>query len=218
MTSPIRLFVFDLDGTLVDSQRDIANAANAVLQQCGATPLSESAIAGMVGDGAAKLIARAFRAADCPRPPDVLERFLDAYHERMLEHTRPYAGIPELLDALAARGTLAVLTNKPIHATHAILEGCGLASYFGARVLGGDGPLPRKPDPAGLLSIMSDASIGAPQSLMVGDSAADLRVARNAGTHVCIARYGFGYAGIPSAELLETDRIIDHPLQLTATL
>jgi len=218
VTSRIRLFVFDLDGTLVDSQRDIANAANDVLQQCGATPLSEAAIAGMVGDGAALLIARAFKAANCPRPADVLERFLDAYHLRMLEHTRPYAGVPELLETLNTRGTLAVLTNKPIHATRAILEGCGLAGYFGSRVLGGDGPLPRKPDPAGLLSLMRDADVDAPASLMVGDSAADLRAARNAGTQVCIARYGFGYAGIPAGELLETDRIIDHPLQLAATL
>ena len=217
-TSRIRLFVFDLDGTLVDSQRDIANAANAVLEQCGAARLPEEAIAGMVGDGAAMLIARAFKAADWPKPPDVLERFLDAYHERMLDHTRPYAGIPELLETLAPQGTLAVLTNKPIHATRAILAGCGLAGYFDTRVLGGDGPHPRKPDPTGLLSLMNQAGIDAPACLMVGDSAADLRVARNAGTQACIARYGFGYAGIPPGELLETDRIIDHPLQLTAAL
>lgn len=218
MTSRIRLFVFDLDGTLVDSQRDIANAANDVLQNCGAAPLSEVAIAGMVGDGAARLIARAFKAANWPRPSDVLEQFLEAYHVRMLEHTRPYAGIPELLETLCARGTLAVLTNKPMFATRAILDGCGLATYFGGRVLGGDGPLPRKPDPAGLLSLMHDADVDASESLMVGDSAADLRAARNAGTHACIARYGFGYAGIPPAELQESDRIIDHPLQLATTL
>ena len=96
----IRLFVFDLDGTLVDSQRDIAESANAVLDSCGYAPHSEAAIAGMVGEGAALLIARAFAAAGADAPPDALQRFLRVYESRLLQHTRPYPGIPELLDAL----------------------------------------------------------------------------------------------------------------------
>lgn len=218
MTDTVGLFVFDLDGTLVDSQRDIADAANAVLEACGASPLSELAIAGMVGDGAALLIARAFAAANCPAPPDVLERFLEAYDARLLRHTRPYAGIQELLDVLTARGTLAVLTNKPLQATRTILEGCGLSNYFADRVLGGDGPLPRKPDPQGLISLIARVAVTPARTMMIGDSLADLRTARHAGTLACIARYGFGFPGIPSDELRDDDRVIDHPTDLIATL
>ena len=139
------LFVFDLDGTLVDSRRDIAQAANAVLVECGYPPHSEAAVGGMVGEGAAVLIARVFAAAQAPAPPDALERFLRAYGTCLLNHTRPYEGVVPLLDALQLRGTLAVLTNKPIGPTRAILDGLGLSAYFGSRVLGGDGPHPRKP-------------------------------------------------------------------------
>ena len=172
----------------------------------------------MVGDGAALLIARAFAAANCPKPPDLLERFLHAYNERLLRFTRPYEGIPELLDTLSARGTLAVLTNKPLEATRTILEGCGLSAHFEDRVLGGDGPLPRKPDPSGLLSLMERAGTPPGRTLMIGDSFVDLRTARNAGTRACVARYGFGFPGIPTAALHEDDRVIDHPLELATTL
>ena len=212
------MFVFDLDGTLVDSQRDIADSANAVLEACGAAPLSESAIAGMVGEGAALLMARAFAAANCPRPPDLLERFLQAYHDRLLRFTRPYPGINALLDALSARGTLAVLTNKPLGATRTILEGCCLSAHFEDRVLGGDGPLPRKPDPSGLVSLMDRTGTPPDRTLMIGDSVVDLRTARKAGTRACVARYGFGFSGIPADELRDDDLVIDHPLDLATTL
>ena len=97
------LIVFDLDGTLIDSRRDIADAANAVLRTSGAQPLSDDAIARMVGEGAATLVARAFAAAGAPEPADALAQFLDAYDERLLVHTRAYPGIPDALDTLAQR-------------------------------------------------------------------------------------------------------------------
>ena len=172
----------------------------------------------MVGDGAALLIARAFAAANCPKPPDLLERFLRAYDERLLRFTRPYEGIPELLDTLSARGTLAVLTNKPLGATRTILEGCGLSAHFDDRVLGGDGPLPRKPDPSGLLLLMKRVGMSPDRTLMIGDSGVDLQTARNAGAHACMARYGFGFAGIPAGMLHDDDRVIDHPLDLATAL
>lgn len=212
------LFVFDLDGTLVDSQRDIAESANAVLVECGAAPLSEPAIAGMVGDGAATLIARAFAAAQHPRPDDALERFLTVYSTRLLQWTRTYDGIAELLNTLAPRATLAVLTNKPLAATRRILEGLSLDAYFDDRVLGGDGPLPRKPDPAGLNHLMESCEASPQRTWMVGDSVVDARTARNAGTRSCVARYGFGFHSFP-AELLQTvDRVVDHPMEILVAL
>lgn len=210
--------MFDLDGTLVDSRRDIAESANAVLEACGCAPHSEEAIGGMVGDGAAHLIARAFAAAECSAPPDALERFLRVYNSRLLRFTRPYPGVPELLDALSARGSLAVLTNKPYGATQAILDELGLASHFGELVLGGDGPHPRKPDAAGLTQLMTAAGVLSANTLMVGDSVVDFRTARSAGAQACVARYGFGFHDFPVAELNASDRVIDCPLDLLTTL
>ena len=212
------LFVFDLDGTLVDSRRDIANAANAVLVECGHRPHSEEAIGGMVGEGAAVLIARAFGAAGAATPNDALDRFLRAYDARLLDHTRPYDDIVPMLDALQAHGTLAVLTNKPIGATRAILEGLGLARFFGSRVLGGDGPHPRKPDPAGLLELARTSGSAPEQTMMVGDSIIDFRAAVNAGARACLVRWGLGLEGLQDAPLRAGDLVIDHPLDLLASL
>lgn len=214
----IRLFVFDLDGTLVDSQRDIADSANAVLEACGHPPHSEVAIAGMVGEGAALLIARAFAAAGAPAPPDALEQFLRAYDERLVRHTRPYEGIPDLLEALASRGELAVLTNKPLAATHRILDALQLASYFGTHVLGGDGPLPRKPDPSGLRDLMTRTGHQPSETVMIGDSVIDLRTARAAGTHAAVAMYGFGFSHLPTGELQPNDLLLRTPLDLLPRL
>jgi phosphoglycolate phosphatase len=214
----ISFFVFDLDGTLVDSLRDLAESANAVLEQCGCLPHPQEAIGRMVGDGAAMLVARAFEAANCPPPADALDRFLQVYNSRLLRFTRPYEGIPAMLDDLAGRGTLAVLTNKPLEATRTILEGLKLASYFGNRVLGGDGPLPRKPDAGGLAQLMARAGATPPHTLMVGDSVIDLRTARGAGVHVCLARYGFGFHNFPVELLTPADLVIDHPLELLSSL
>jgi phosphoglycolate phosphatase len=190
---PPRLVVFDLDGTLVDSRRDLADAANAVLASCGARRLPEESIGAMVGEGAAVLVARAFAAAGAPQPVDALERFLLAYSQRLLAHTRPYPGVAELLAWLRPRAALAVLTNKPLSQTRELLAGLALAPHFDDEsVIGGDGPLPRKPAPDGLLRLCERSGAAPAHALMVGDSAIDLRTARNAGVPVCLARYGFG--------------------------
>jgi len=211
----IRLFVFDLDGTLVDSLRDLADSANALLAECGARPLDDAAVGGMVGDGAAMLVARAFAAVAAPPPPDALQRFLAIYETRLLDHTRAYAGIPETLDALRARAALAVLTNKPRGATVRILAGLNLDGFFATdAVVGGDGPFPRKPDPAGLAHLCACAGVSANQTALVGDSAVDWRTARSAGTRICLASYGFGFRQFPRAELRGDELIIDQPTDL----
>src|SRR3954467_12243156 len=106
-----RLIVFDLDGTLIDSRRDLANAANAVLGECGGAPLPEDQIGRMVGDGAATLVARVFAASAIAMPSDALARFLAVYERHLLDHTRPYDGILDVLPQLSRRATLALLTN-----------------------------------------------------------------------------------------------------------
>ncbi len=184
------LFVFDLDGTLIDSRRDLANAANAVLVECGGRPLPEEHIGRMVGDGAATLVARVFDARAIAPPPDALARFLAFYDARLLNHTRPYDGIPSVLELLSMRATLAVLTNKPLASTRRIMAGLDLARFFPQdSVIGGDGPFPRKPDPAGLLHLTAQSGATANAALLVGDSVIDWRTARAAGTPVCLVRY-----------------------------
>ncbi|HET6959964.1 MAG TPA: HAD-IA family hydrolase [Vicinamibacterales bacterium] len=208
-TASPRLFVFDLDGTLVDSRRDIAEAANELLVSYGAAAIAEEDIGRMVGDGAATLVIRALKAAGIERPPDALERFLAIYDERLLNHTKPYDGVPGVLDALGRNAALAVLTNKPIAATRRILDGLDLSRYFPANaVIGGDGPFPRKPDPSALLHLAAQAIASPLDTIMVGDSAIDWRTARAAGTRVCLAGYGFGFGSLPIHELAPDERVI----------
>jgi phosphoglycolate phosphatase len=209
------LIVFDLDGTLVDSRKDIADSANHVLQSCGAAPLPEAAITRMVGEGAAVLVARAFAAAGCEAPPDALQRFVTIYDQRLIAHTRAYDGVHEVLEALQTRATLGVLTNKPIDGTREILQGLGLARFFAPhRVFGGDGPLPRKPQPDALLTLARDAQVPVAETLLVGDSVIDWQTARNAGARVCLARYGFGFETFPLQQLGGDDLTIDDPRAL----
>jgi phosphoglycolate phosphatase len=212
-----QLIVFDLDGTLIDSRRDLADSANALLESCGAPSLSEERIGRMVGDGAATLVARVFAARDLVQPPDALVRFLAFYDERLLHHTRPYTGVGELLGLLALRAELALLTNKPLASTRRILAGLDLARHFAAdAVIGGDGPWPRKPDPAALRSLIARARVDAAATLLVGDSVIDFRTARAAATNVCLARYGFGFDGFPHDELDPDTCIIDAPGEILA--
>ena len=199
---PFSLYVFDLDGTLVDSRRDLAESANELLRVSGAWPLPEEDIGRMVGDA---------------QPPDALARFLAIYDGRLLNHTRPYSGIRETLDRLIERAPLAVLTNKPIAATRRILAGLQLNGYFDASfVIGGDGPFPRKPDPSALRHLAAIATTTVASTLLIGDSLIDWRTARQAGTAICLARYGFGFGGIPRDALSPDDCIVDDPLALLA--
>ena len=214
-----RLIVFDLDGTLVDSRRDLAESANALLAEHGCAALSEDAIGRMVGDGAATLVARAFEAAGSVPPPDALTRFLEIYNSRLLQFTRAYPGIHDALAALGARAQLAVLTNKPRRATCEILDALDLARHFPpAQVIGGDGPFPRKPDPSGLHHLIREAAATPDDTTMVGDSVIDWRTAHAAGTHVCLVRYGFGFEGFPIGDLDADDRVVDSPAALLACL
>jgi phosphoglycolate phosphatase len=209
----LSLIVFDLDGTLIDSRRDLADAANALIVEYGGQPLPVEAIAGMVGEGAPLLVRRALKAAG--REIDVkaaLQRFLELYDERLLVHTRLYDGTREALEALAPRAALAILTNKPQHPTERILDGLGIAPFF-RWVVGGDTPHGRKPDPGGLNHIISMAGVRPGDTVMVGDSAIDLRTARAAGVRVGLVRYGFGFPSA-AAELTGDELIADSPAQL----
>jgi phosphoglycolate phosphatase len=207
--------VFDLDGTLVDSRRDLADSANEMLAGYFAPPLADEAVVRMVGGGAAQLVARALAAARVDAPVEhALARFLTAYDRRLTNFTRPYDGVPELLEHLRAQQLeMALVTNKPLEQSVQILEAFDLLKYFRWRV-GGDGPLPRKPAPDGLYAVMRDASAGNGDTMLVGDSAVDLQTARNAGVRICLARYGFGFADIAPDTLSGAEVIVDGPHEI----
>jgi phosphoglycolate phosphatase len=181
--------------------------------------LSIERITAMVGEGAALLVSRALSAAGLePDLETALPRFLAHYDERLAVHTTLYPGIDEALHALAARGPLAVLTNKPQHHTGRLLDALGMTKHFG-EVVGGDTPFGRKPDPSGLQHLMAVAGVSAAETVLVGDSAIDLRTAKAAGVRLCLVRYGFGYA-LAEAELDGSELIADRasdiaPLVLT---
>ena len=211
------LFVFDLDGTLIDSRRDLADAANALLEERGGGPLPVDVIARMVGEGAALLVRRALTTAGLdPESPGALPRFLELYDERLLAHTQLYDGTRETVETLAADAPLAVLTNKPARATQEILDGLDVARFF-RWVVGGDGPWPRKPNPAALQELMNRAGTAPPQTVMIGDSPIDLATARAAGTRVCMVRYGFGFT-LSEHDLGPDDLIVDRPSDLVSVL
>lgn len=212
--SPPRLHVvFDLDGTLIDSVRDLAASASELVTSLGGAPLDHDQVALMVGDGAALLVRRALSAAGLdPTTPGALERFLDIYDRRLLETTRPYPGVDDMLLMASRRARLSVLTNKPTRHTRRILDALELTHWFDG-IIGGDGPLGRKPDPTAFRSITS----GAAHAVMVGDSPIDWRTAEAAGATFVWARYGFGALrfenGVP-----DTPYIIDSPPELAAVL
>lgn len=215
--SGIRSIVFDLDGTLVDSQADLASATNALVEEFGGPRLPDAAIIAMVGEGAAVLVRRALTAAGLdPESSGALDRFLALYDARLLDRTVAYDGIPEALDALGVEVPLSVLTNKPLRATERILEGLGLRRHF-QHVVGGDSPFGRKPGPAALLHLARVTGATAADTVLVGDSPVDVATARRAGTLICLARYGFGYRFDPG-DFTGDELFIDAPHQLAGLL
>jgi len=213
-----RLVVFDLDGTLVDSRRDIADAANRLVVEHGGAPLPEEQVVGMVGEGVALLVERVTSAAGIhPVPEGAVDRFMEIYSRGLLVHTQAYPGILEVVRDLSRSTRLAVLTNKPRSSSVMILDALGLAPFFW-RILGGDNPWGRKPDPEAMRQLMAEAGVTPDATVLVGDSGIDLQTSRSAGTHVCLARYGFGHAAFPFERLDGTELAVDAPSQLLSVL
>lgn len=208
------ILVFDLDGTLIDSSRDLAASIGELLESYGAAPLPLADVVAMVGDGAPILVRRALtRAGLRPGVDDALARFLTIYDRRLMDHTVAYPGIIESLALATRRGPFAVLTNKPLGPTIGILEALGLRGFF-TRVIGGDSEYGRKPDPSGLLAMQALAP--GDRLVVIGDSPADWKVAVNANCPFVFARFGFGATKFEAPP--GTPFVIDHPRELDAVL
>jgi phosphoglycolate phosphatase len=199
------LFVFDLDGTLVDSKQDLALSVNAMLQELDLAPLPLDQIASYVGHGVNLLVRRALGTyATDENIEKGLAFFLQYYRHHMLDNTAPYPGVAEALEALRTH-KLAVLTNKPVNFSREMLMRLGFAPYF-AFVYGGNSFAQKKPDPMGVHKLMEDLNVPAGQTLMVGDSDTDVLTGRNAGVWTCGVTYGFG---APTLQQTPPDLIID---------
>jgi phosphoglycolate phosphatase len=186
------LLIFDLDGTLIDSSEDLAQAVNATRTHLGLRPLDHDTVASYVGNGAPVLIRRALpEGTSEERLGEALAWFLAYYDEHKLDHTVAYDGVEPALARLHDAGVrMAVLTNKPVRISGRILEGLGLARYF-ARIYGGNSFEQKKPDPVGVQTLLREMQVAPGLAMMVGDSAIDVRTARNAGIRACGVRYGF---------------------------
>jgi phosphoglycolate phosphatase len=212
----IRLLVFDLDGTLIDSRLDLIHSINAMLRHFERPELPGEMIASYVGDGAPALVRRAlgdsgdealFRAA--------LEYFLGYYRIHKLDHTTVYAGIPEMLKQLATPGNgvrrqMAVLSNKPVNPSRAIVQALGLGDYF-VSVYGGNSFSTKKPDPLGVQTILQETGVVASEAVMIGDSSIDILTGRNAGLWTCGVTYGFAPQTL---EEVLPDLVIEKPEEL----
>jgi phosphoglycolate phosphatase len=186
------LLIFDLDGTLIDSRLDLANAVNATRRHMGMATLDNERVYSYVGNGAAVLIRRALGdQATEAEVQEALEYFLEYYREHDLDFTTLYPGVRESLDRLAAAGKrMAVLTNKPVRVSQAIVQGLGVAHHF-FRVYGGNSFEFKKPNPIGIEVLMEQAEVSRERTLMVGDSSVDVETARNARITCCGVTYGF---------------------------
>jgi phosphoglycolate phosphatase len=214
----VRLLVFDLDGTLIDSRLDLIHSVNAMLRHLDRPELDGDLIASYVGDGAPALVRRALGDADADNEAlfqEALEYFLGYYRVHKLDHTTVYEGIPEVLASLANSSDgvprqMAVLSNKPVNPSRLIVQALGLGDFF-VCVYGGNSFTTKKPDPLGVRTILQETGVAADQALMIGDSAIDVLTGRNAGLWTCGVTYGFAPH---SLEEVPPDVLIEAPREL----
>ncbi len=215
----IRLLIFDLDGTLIDSRLDLIHSVNAMLKHLGRPELPGDVIASYVGDGAPMLVRRALGdPRDEALIKDGLDHFLAYYRIHKLDHTHLYDGVREMLSAIAnSNGTsrkMAVLSNKPVNPSRAIVEAFGLADFF-LHIYGGNSFSTKKPDPHGAQTILRETKTRPDETLMIGDSSVDVITGRNASLWTCGVTYGFAPHTLCEAP---PDVTVDSPQDLAGLL
>src|SRR5215472_6709949 len=216
----IRLLIFDLDGTLVDSRLDLANSINAMLRHYRKPELPLEVIASYIGDGAPMLVRRSLGDPDDESyVQQALEFFLLYYREHKLDNTFVYPGIKECLDSIRSSRNgsgmkMSVLSNKPVGPSRAIVEALGLGDYF-FQVYGGNSFHTKKPDPAGVEALLEESGAAPEETILVGDSDVDVLTARNAGIYSLGVTYGLAPHTLEDAP---PDILIDKPQELATVL
>jgi phosphoglycolate phosphatase len=191
----LKLLIFDLDGTLVDSRQDLIQSVNAMLQHFHRPELPGDAIASYVGDGAPMLVRRALGDPDEEQfVQEALEYFLSYYRVHKLDNTHLYPGVKEALEAIrdgdGSERRMAVLSNKPVNPSRAIVEALGLGEFF-VRVYGGNSFHTKKPDPLGVHTLLEETGTRSDEAIIIGDSSIDVITGRNAELWTCGVTYGF---------------------------
>jgi phosphoglycolate phosphatase len=211
----IRLLVFDLDGTLIDSRQDLCNSVNATLRQHRRQELPCELISTYIGDGAPLLVRRALGDPEDQKVvDDAVLFFLAYYREHKLDNTRVYQGIKESLTAIRdvhrGRMKMAILSNKPVNPSRAIVEALGLDEFF-FQVYGGNSFATKKPDPQGGHALLKEAKVEPEQAVMIGDSANDVATAANVGMFSVGLSYGLSPETLAK---VPPDVMLDRPVEL----
>ncbi|MCW8984312.1 MAG: HAD family hydrolase [Thermoanaerobaculales bacterium] len=209
-----RLVIFDLDGTLIDSLGDLADAMNAVLENRGCQVHPRDSYRHFVGDGIEMLVRRALppEAIDQTDIAEVVQQMRREYSTRWTATTRPFPEIPELLSELKSRGIRsAVLSNKPDSPTREIVAELFPSDPF-TIVRGARDGVPLKPDPTSALEIVSELGVQPEQSVFVGDTSIDMKTSRNAGMRAVGVTWGFREADGLVAH--GADHIVHRPLEI----
>jgi len=213
----IKLVVFDLDGTLIDSRLDLVHSVNAALRHIGRPRLPDDVIASYVGDGAPILIQRALggEEVDDTIVRRGLQFFLSYYREHKLDHTTVYEGVKEALTAVqrASNGVprkMAVLSNTPVIPSRAIVEALGLGLFF-VQIYGGNSFATKKPNPEGARKLLDEVGVRPEEAVIVGDSHVDVETGRNAGLWAAGVNYGFAPHTLLEAS---PDVLVDAPHEL----
>lgn len=225
----IKLLIYDLDGTLIDSRRDIADSVNWTLRELGLAELPIEIVSDFVGNGVKNLIEQSLEAASpknqathgkLPSLKKSIKLFRGRYGEHLLDHTCLYPSVRKVLEFFKGRKQ-AVITNKPENFSLEILKGLGVETYF-HQVIGGDKGFPKKPAPEPVFELLETCRVKREEAVLIGDSDTDIKTGRNAGVKTIAVTYGFGKrpaleAAQPDFILEDLEELVECPLMAGST-
>ncbi len=211
---PVKLVIFDLDGTLVDSLEDITVSLNHSLEPYGFEPLTREKVKGLIGGGISVVMGKILGKDKARLGREVTERFLRFYHEHIVDNTKVYPGVVETLERLKNEGCrLSVVSNKRAALSKRVLDELGLSRYFD-KVIGSDSVGEKKPSPVPVLHLLSTFGVEPGEAVMVGDSELDIEAGRRAGVSTIAVTYGYRGADV----LADADYIIDDVREIPETV